>query len=1041
MTAPPEHVLFTGPFEALEAEFLRRLARLQEDDPLRPVEVLVGSNLLGVYLRRQAAATRPIASVRFLTFVDLARLFGPPGTEPRLPALGAGLLARQALAATEAATVFGPLRGRPSLANALVRTAEDLRGARLDATALRSPSLGTSPGRIEFLEAVASSLEEYARLRSGFSDATSLIERAVEAGPVPSAEPLLVYGLSELDGLKTSLLTQLARVRPVVAFVPDDGAEGGSSGADVPVRGRLFHGILGVAPKVLAPEGSGPETRAVLAPTETAEAREVVRELLDGVASGIPLHRMAVLLRDPARQEPPLLAELRLRELPFYRPPGPGTASLPEGQALRLLFRLAAEEMPRRPLEELVSILSGLGTLPPVDPARVQAGLQLLGFAKGRETLKKRLAEVLARHEERGPTAEDPDGKAVGRRARERRAVNALRSAFEFVTGALPDVSPASWEGWATRLAGAADTVLGSGDRRRIADAAIDAVRSLQEVDPGARSAADFLALLPDALDAEPVRHGKFERSGVSILSAVSARGLRFDLVAVPGLVDQTFPKRGLPDPLLFDAERVKIREESRAPLATRSGERHDREERFLYDVTARSARRRLVLLAAERDAGTDRPRVLSTYLLEHLSPPGRVLTEQEIRDETKAPASVRRLKLGHVEMRGPALDEADALLRAISARPRRALRLDLARPVEAARKRKRARFSGRFTEFEGKLGRPVPLPVATGKAISASRLERSAACAYRTFFADVLGLQARDEQGILLPVLDGASRGNLVHDVLRAIARDLVDSGCSFAGLSEDEGGELARVLSARAAAEWAAERWEEAAPLFVEVAARDVEELVAEVLRHERERPDPLPPAGAEIRFGRFSADGAEKDDPLSSDGPARVEAGGIEWTLVGKIDRLDRDGDRLRVVDYKATRPRPYGKRHPDAVVAAGERLQLPVYALAARRLGGEEVSSEYLFVRRENGKVSATPASFTAEQTDGAIALLRRFLEILALRHAAGDLTPRVASAADGNDPCAHCDFDPICAPGHARLFGRKLESESDESPARAAEELP
>jgi hypothetical protein len=48
-----EHRLFLGPFQPdLESEFLALIKKKKEGDPLAPMPVLVGSNLLGVYLRR-----------------------------------------------------------------------------------------------------------------------------------------------------------------------------------------------------------------------------------------------------------------------------------------------------------------------------------------------------------------------------------------------------------------------------------------------------------------------------------------------------------------------------------------------------------------------------------------------------------------------------------------------------------------------------------------------------------------------------------------------------------------------------------------------------------------------------------------------------------------------------------------------------------------------------------------------------------------------------------------------------------------------------
>lgn len=1063
---PLSHILFTGRFEALEAEFLRRLELLQEGDALRGVDVLAGSNLLAVYLRRLAADRRgAIANVRFLTFVDLARQVVPgPDPRPELPELGAALLARRALLETPEAAQFGPLRERPSLAAALVRSADDLRDAQVPASVLRSPtSLAAAPDRRAFLDAVGASIERLESFRSAFSDATSLLERAAGGALTPHPAPLLVYGLYDLGGVREALLSRVARSRPVIAFVPE-GADPGfprpARASGPPVRGDLFRRLLGVPPTPLAAGPGDPEVLTVLAPTENVEAREVVRELLRGVADGIPLHRMAVIVRDPPRQEPAIAAELRLRNLPFFRPPGPGNSRSPEGVAIRALVALAANDVPCAVLEELFSLLEGLGT-PAVAyrPARLVTALGLLRFTRGREALQRKLAAARGRLSAPAHASDDPEGRAVRRRRREAEALEGLSTAVDAVLAALPEASDAPWSTWAERLVRAADLLLEGAPGRKSLDAAFDAISSLSAVETGLKTIADVVALLPDALDTEPVREGRFERDGIALLSAVSARGLRFDLVVVPGLVEQTFPKRGLPDPLLFDSERAAIADKTRCSLAPRSGLRHAREERFLFEITAASARTRLVLLATERDASADRPRVLSPYLLDHLaidttastastaspsSTSRNAVSEKELRQRALEGKGVRRVLLGRVEPAGPALDGSEALLRALQASPGLGTRLVSEEALARALSRRAARLNGTFTAHEGRLGRPSPASFVR-RVVSASRLEQLATCAYRVFFAHVLRLAPRDEMRAGLPVLDPMTRGSLAHEALRDLVRDLIAHGRSFGDLTEADARSRARQLSEAASRSWGDAVGEEVAPVFVSLAARDLETVLNAVLDFERARQDGPPVAGAEIRFGPApgGAD-TERDDALSSPEPVEYASEGATWRLSGQIDRLDRSAidDALRVIDYKFARPRPYSRKRPDLLVAGGERLQLPIYALAARRLGGEEVSSEYLFVGRDNrtGRIRVDPVSFTPEQTREAVASLGRFLDLAGRVFEAGDFVPRTRSSFDGEDSCRYCDFRTICGPGHAAVFERKRAAEPATSPTRLFEEL-
>jgi exonuclease V gamma subunit len=88
------HEIFTGSFAALEARWFEQTTGLQRDDPLAPVAILVGSNLLASYLRsRIGEHIGAAANLRFYTFLDLAmrlaQAAGGPERKARLPRLGA----------------------------------------------------------------------------------------------------------------------------------------------------------------------------------------------------------------------------------------------------------------------------------------------------------------------------------------------------------------------------------------------------------------------------------------------------------------------------------------------------------------------------------------------------------------------------------------------------------------------------------------------------------------------------------------------------------------------------------------------------------------------------------------------------------------------------------------------------------------------------------------------------------------------------------------------------------------------------------------
>jgi hypothetical protein len=153
------------------------------------------------------------------------------------------------------------------------------------------------------------------------------------------------------------------------------------------------------------------------------------------------------------------------------------------------------------------------------------------------------------------------------------------------------------------------------------------------------------------------------------------------------------------------------------------------------------------------------------------------------------------------------------------------------------------------------------------------------------------------------------------------------------------------------------------------------------------------------------------------------------------------------RARVVDYKVGRPAAYGKSNrKERLLAGGERLQLPIYALAARGLGAREVASEYVFVEPPRGRdrVEAVVAAFDPARTEEAVASLVRVLALASDLVSAGRYLPWVESL-KWPRPCDTCAFSAVCGPGHEALYERKWKRDArgpgEGAAFRALKEIP
>jgi RecB family exonuclease len=261
--------------------------------------------------------------------------------------------------------------------------------------------------------------------------------------------------------------------------------------------------------------------------------------------------------------------------------------------------------------------------------------------------------------------------------------------------------------------------------------------------------------------------------------------------------------------------------------------------------------------------------------------------------------------------------------------------------PVLArAREARAARLSSRFTAFDGNLaGEDLPDPTV-GHPISATALEAWVHCPHGYFLRYLLRIAPveQPEEVVRISALD---RGTVLHDVLEQLVRRAVGNG--WAPGPDEPWPALAHDVLAEAANKRFAEAEAEGVTGFALLWEQDREALRADLFEwighddQRRREHGGLVPVAAEWAFAGIEI-------PLGDGRTLRMR---------GKIDRIDRASDgRLVVTDYKTGKPDSYASLHNDPC-DRGQRLQLPVYALAASAAygsAGTPVCSEYWFTSR-------------------------------------------------------------------------------------------
>ena len=260
----------------------------------------------------------------------------------------------------------------------------------------------------------------------------------------------------------------------------------------------------------------------------------------------------------------------------------------------------------------------------------------------------------------------------------------------------------------------------------------------------------------------------------------------------------------------------------------------------------------------------------------------------------------------------------------------------------------------------------PAPRPVTVPGRISVSAYNSLIACPYQYFARHVLKLNEEDE---ISAEVDKADYGSLVHQILdRFHKRHLLLASISDATLAADLLEETRRAFARPEARDWFSQawrlRWEARIPGYLQ-------------WQKEREQ------QGWRWQGGEQKS---ARDFGLSN---------GNILTLYGRLDRIDRRGNELAVLDYKTELPQGLKEKQHSA----GEDVQLAAYAL----LLGEEVS-EAAFVSLEEEN---TPRTLACEPLD-VEQETRRLLGIFDGLHEGACLPAQGIEKV-----CARCEMHGLC----------------------------
>jgi len=984
-------------------ELLWTLVReAKRGDPLAPVTVAVPTPYAGLALRRDLARHHGLVNVGFVALARIAELVGAPGLA------AAGRVPLTAIRRVEA--VHAVLHADPGPFAAVA----DHRGTEIGLAATfadlrRAPdsALTTLASRGGHAAAVATLYRRYVDATRDGYDEEDLAHAAADG---------IAHGAA-LDELGT-----------VIAFLPRR-----RSPAEADLLAALATQDRGVlveaAPLRDEPAAPAPHIMGTADPED--ETRAAVRRLVEHAARGVPFGRMALLypVGEPyARLVPELLDGAAI---PWNGPSAERLADAVVGRVLTGLLDLAETGFPR----DGVAAWLAAGPILDSDGRRVPgARWDLLSRAAGVVGGPGQWLERLGHHADEldadlaaaRADDDDPDWR-IPQLEREREQTRRLRAFVdELVRVAAPPASTtwAGFSGWASQLL--VRYVGGEGQRHdwpeRDLDAArrVDAVLAELAALDAVGSAVDlirFRAALASALD-EPGPHAGRFGTGVFVGPLHAAFGAEFEVVTILGGTEGTLPPHGREDPFLTDADRTA------AGMPTSADRRAEDRRDYCAALVGADA----VTVSFHRaDPRAQQPRLPARWVLDAAaSHVGHPVTAEWLRavDEPapwldvipsfeagvvrdrEAGSLLERDLRALVEWRdtGRAVEDHPLAVDALA----RGYRLDAARSSRA------------FTAYDGRCGATSS---GVGPAVSATALQDWATCPFRFLLRRVLRVREvrRPEAAETIQPLD---EGLLVHAILETFVREHPPASPD-APWSNADRTRMLELVEARCRD--AEQRGVTGRPLLWRFAQRRIRRTALHFLQVDeavRRQHGAAPgPDDLEVSFGE--AGQPDVVVPLPEGRAVRFR---------GRIDRLDRspDGRTVVVYDYKTGNPARADSLSHDPVLA-GQRLQLPVYAHAAKALtGATDAEAYYWYTRAEDPPGEDDGFALDPPRQ-------RRFVEVLDAIVEGVDQGsfPAVPGDRDYNPSeyretfahCFSCPYDRLCPADRATAWERKQEDDT------------
>ncbi len=1070
--------LYLGTFHPfLEDSLCSEIKKVRDQDRVTPIIVLVGSNLLGLYLRRTLARKLGfIFNVRFLTFIDLASFLVSERMilegKQEIPALADKLIIEGFLKKKNNFSYFSEILNYRGFKDSLLHTLADLKEAGISASDFKALIQKVGKKRKLNKDKLQELSEVYVHysdiLRAfGFYDRSDLILEATALmkkndsifsksfnTPSNRSPALFIYGFYDFNLIQENLLNECISVSYCAAFFPHKETsaykfanktvrwfqnigfqlinEKKLTRRDLTQLDDLKRRLFTKHGKSSCDARSDKTFQIISAPGETREVREILRAIIEIISRGVKLSDIGIFLKQREDYLHLFQESFDQHEINYFTPSCFPLSQTREGKSLLLFLSLIGGDYYRGDVMEFLNLadinfeeLSKGSFTPSIsnwDLISMEAGI----LSKKKEWIK-RLERYVKRMKEYKIIDEDGENiRADLEKIRESERFLEFMRFFFSIMESIP--SEGTWRDLSEKIWKSFKRLVRETEALIILEQAIKELRHFERIKERT-TMHQFVEFFTEKLNSIKQRKGKFQGGGVNLADLESSRGISFNIIVAPGLIEKRFPAGIRQDPILLDADREEINDilsEERLSLKMDRME----EEKLLFDLLVCSAKEKLILTFPRINPDNAAERVPSFFLLKA----SEALIGETVDYEhlEKLPFLIRS-PLSHIfpGHEGDLYDELEYDLKIISEALRSKKKSEAYFLCGSSPFFKNALIAecskwGRrmFTSYDGIFNDRLALDLIKekysvfGNTVSATSLERYAICPFQYFCEKILKLNILEEPEKIVKI-SPLDKGWLIHAILFEFFEDLRKE--KLLPLGNDTLKSHLKRLDRIAMRLF--KKMEQTGrtgfPMMWDIEKEFILKDLKTLIETEMERSKGYIPSHFEVRFGMPKSE--ELEGSFSTDSPIGFDLGNRKKIfLKGRIDRIDLSKDRKEgiIIDYKTG-----AARHKNNSFMGGQSLQLPIYIFVAERLLAEYLnkdvtmdSAEYFYITK---KGAFKKTYFDKEAWEQKLQTLKKIIRIVS-----DGIERGLFFQSNNEKTCQYCDYRQLCGAAIDLKFQRK-----------------